>query len=362
VIGVLTALALVSSFGNAWDLYWHIVIGRDTFWIPPHTMMYLAVMLSGLTALAIVWTSTFQRYDEPDQSRLLGFRAPLGFFILGIGVAQMVASAPFDNWWHSIYGIDISVWSPPHLVGFSGAVVMVWGMIIATLAERQRSLPLSPRRELMVFMLVALLFALVVRWLTFLNSSSILVSWMLKQDFYGLAQPWAPWWGLWAGLFMTWTFVTSARSWTGRSSWALPVAICVLILIIRGLEYVVSAVGFSLVLPWGDQVLIEPFQFFNIDYDIGMWVTVFVLIPPALIVAALSRIAHRWSALQFGLASGVVFGLLLTIQFIVARSLLELEPLPLSVQAEVLWITMATSLVGGVIGAVHGDWMARFRR
>src|SRR6185295_18107135 len=48
VIGVLTVLELLGAFGNAWDLFWHIAIGRDSFWIPPHTMMYAAVALSGL--------------------------------------------------------------------------------------------------------------------------------------------------------------------------------------------------------------------------------------------------------------------------------------------------------------------------
>ena len=133
VIGALTLLALVGAFGNAWDLFWHIAIGRDSFWIPPHTMMYAAIALSGLIALAVVLGDTLRRAD--GLSAMLGFRAPLGFFILGLGVLQMLISAPFDDWWHRCYGVDVSVWSPPHLVGFSGAVVMLCGVIIATTSE-----------------------------------------------------------------------------------------------------------------------------------------------------------------------------------------------------------------------------------
>src|SRR5215207_2782842 len=88
VIGALTVLALLGAFGNAWDLFWHIVIGRDSFWIPPHTMMYTAVALSGLIALAVVLGDTLRRAD--GLSAMLGFRAPLGFFILGVGVLQML--------------------------------------------------------------------------------------------------------------------------------------------------------------------------------------------------------------------------------------------------------------------------------
>src|SRR3954454_14554819 len=81
VIGMLLLLALVGAFGNAWDLFWHITIGRDSFWIPPHTMMYAAVALSGLIALAVVLGDTLRRAD--GLSLMLGFRAPLGFFLLG---------------------------------------------------------------------------------------------------------------------------------------------------------------------------------------------------------------------------------------------------------------------------------------
>jgi hypothetical protein len=58
VIGALTLLALVGAFGDAWDLFWHITIGRESFWIPPHTMMYAAVALSGLIARAVVLGDT----------------------------------------------------------------------------------------------------------------------------------------------------------------------------------------------------------------------------------------------------------------------------------------------------------------
>jgi hypothetical protein len=120
VIGALTLLALVGAFGNAWDLFWHITIGRDSFWIPPHTMMYAAVALSGLIALAVVLGATLRRADR--LSAMLGFRAPLGFFILGLGVLQMLISAPFDDWWDCVYGVDVSV-DCVHTGGTGGRIV-----------------------------------------------------------------------------------------------------------------------------------------------------------------------------------------------------------------------------------------------
>src|SRR3954454_23061129 len=66
VIGMLLLLALVGAFGNAWDLFWHITIGRDSFWVPPHTMMYAAIALSGLIALAFDTALLIQVHDRHD--------------------------------------------------------------------------------------------------------------------------------------------------------------------------------------------------------------------------------------------------------------------------------------------------------
>jgi hypothetical protein len=360
VIGALTVLALLGAFGNAWDLFWHIVIGRDSFWIPPHTMMYTAVALSGLIALAVVLADTWRRAD--GLSAMLGFRAPLGFFILGLGVLQMLIAAPFDDWWHQRYGVDVSVWSPPHLIGFSGAVVMLCGLIIATTSARLRALPLSPRQEQAMFLLLALLLALAVRWISFLNSTTVLLSWELEFDRYSLARPWAPWWGLVAGLCMAWIFATSARCLPGRAAWALPLAVFVLALLLRAMEYVVSTIGFGLTLPWRGQTLDGGFRWFYHSYDFGIWVSTFTLALPALAVAGLGWAGRAWGALRFGVFSGAACGLLLAAQFLLARPLLDLPRLGAAVQIQVLLVTLAAALAGGVIGAYQGDWLARFSR
>ena len=45
---------------------------------------------------------------------VLGFRAPLGAFIAAWGGIAMITAAPFDNWWHAAYGLDVKIVSPPH--------------------------------------------------------------------------------------------------------------------------------------------------------------------------------------------------------------------------------------------------------
>ena len=361
LIGSLTVLTLIGAFGNAWDLYWHIMVGRDSFWIPPHTMMYTAVALSGILAAAVVLADTLTPVRRDEVTTILRFRAPLGYFVLGLGALQMVVSAPLDDWWHRTYGLDVTVWSPPHLVGFSGATVMLSGIIIATFSERQRSLPMSPSRDRWSFLLLVLLFALVVRWVTFLNSTSLELSWVLDDDDFSIAGPWAGWWGMWASFFLGWTFVASARCREGRERWRMPLLIVLAALLLRALEFVIAAAGFALVLPWGTQRLHESFRPF-FDYDLGLWVTTAVLVPAAVMISLLTARYRHWSAVRFGLAGGVLFGCMLGLQFIVLRPVFDLVPIGSAVQLQVMAVCLVAGLLGGLIGGIQGDWLGRFRR
>jgi hypothetical protein len=97
----------------------------------------------------------------------------------------------------------------------------------------------------------------------------------------------------------------------------------VLALALRALEYVVGAIGFGLALPWRGQKLDGGFRWFYQRYDVGIWVSTFVLALPALLVAWLGWVRWRWGALRFGLACGAAFGLLLAAQFLVLRPIMD---------------------------------------
>ena len=40
---------LIGGWGVGWDIRWHLVIGRDSFWIAPHVMTYASVVVASLT-------------------------------------------------------------------------------------------------------------------------------------------------------------------------------------------------------------------------------------------------------------------------------------------------------------------------
>ena len=122
-----------SVLGQNWDANWHAIVGRDGFWTPPHWMFYSTVTIAGVICAVVVLTETWLYYrgkagvtDENSTSILFVFRGPVGFALAGFGMLVMLISAPFDDYYHRIYGIDVQIWTPFH-------VMLVLGIIMANL-------------------------------------------------------------------------------------------------------------------------------------------------------------------------------------------------------------------------------------
>ncbi len=130
------------GLGAVWDREWHAYVGRDQFWTPPHTLIYSCVAGVGLMAfiLVLVETLRFRRkaagVDESSTVRVFWiFYAPLGFVITGFGALLALVSAPLDNYWHELYGIDIAMWAPFHMMGITGGLIGICGMIYVFASE-----------------------------------------------------------------------------------------------------------------------------------------------------------------------------------------------------------------------------------
>src|SRR5207245_6619995 len=51
---VLLGANLLAGWGVQWEIMWHVLIGRDSFWIPPHVMIYGGVTLIVLAGFGVV--------------------------------------------------------------------------------------------------------------------------------------------------------------------------------------------------------------------------------------------------------------------------------------------------------------------
>jgi hypothetical protein len=137
-----SALAVTSAYvGGYWDISWHRSIGRDTFWSAPHMAIYACGVLAGISSAYLIFTTTFGRNAAlRDVSvRIWGFSGPIGAFISAWGGVAMLASAPFDDWWHNAYGLDVRIISPPHMVLAAGFFGIEFGTVMLLLAFLNRA-------------------------------------------------------------------------------------------------------------------------------------------------------------------------------------------------------------------------------
>ncbi len=137
-----SALAVTSAYvGGYWDISWHRSIGRDSFWSAPHLAIYACGVLAGISSAYLIFTTTFGRMTPlRDASvRIWGLSGPLGAFLSAWGGAAMLVSAPFDDWWHSAYGLDVRIVSPPHMVLAAGFFGIEFGTTMLLLAFMNRA-------------------------------------------------------------------------------------------------------------------------------------------------------------------------------------------------------------------------------
>ncbi len=114
--------ALLQIVGGYWDVSWHVRRLVETFFTPAHTVLYTGVLLVGLAAILgilLVFSSG---------SELKPFLAGLKLAILGVGLQSFAGF--FDNWWHSVFGFDPVLFSPPHAVLIFGMAVNGFAMTI----------------------------------------------------------------------------------------------------------------------------------------------------------------------------------------------------------------------------------------
>lgn len=144
------------SGGLYWDISWHMTIGRDTFWTPAHLLIQFGAILAGFSAAWIIFRTTFAGDAEAKESsvKIMGLLGPLGAFICAWGAATMVISAPFDNWWHNAYGLDVKIISPPHQVlGFGIEAIGVGGVILIAGSMNRAEGTLRRRLQLLLLAL-----------------------------------------------------------------------------------------------------------------------------------------------------------------------------------------------------------------
>jgi hypothetical protein len=104
--------------GSGWDVAWHFryVFGALE---PPHWLN----MLGNLIAIALI---IFQTMTGKAVERN-GFLVMQGAFVV------FLIHMPLDVLNHYMFGLDVTVWSPTHMLGFAATTVMMGGLLYSWL-------------------------------------------------------------------------------------------------------------------------------------------------------------------------------------------------------------------------------------
>jgi hypothetical protein len=146
VLWALVASKIITGWGVQWDIQWHVLIGRDSFWIPPHLVTYAGVSAAVLLSFGML---AWETWRGTGSVRVLGLSGSRGFHLAAWGIAVTIIAAPIDDLWHRLFGIDVTLWSPPHLMGILGAVINGW----ACLSIAREVYPLGGRARLAAMVL-----------------------------------------------------------------------------------------------------------------------------------------------------------------------------------------------------------------
>ncbi|NDB88349.1 MAG: hypothetical protein EB164_05410 [Thaumarchaeota archaeon] len=108
--------------GGSWDISNHILNKPETFFAPPHAILYSGVGLAllGFVLLFVAWKKS---------GKLAQFRN--GIKITTIGIVSLLSAGPIDFTWHSKFGLD-GLLSPPHLVLIAGMGLTSIGALMNT--------------------------------------------------------------------------------------------------------------------------------------------------------------------------------------------------------------------------------------
>jgi hypothetical protein len=172
--GVSIGIALQIGAAN-WDIIWHGITDVESFFTPPHTVLYSGVALTiGSIFIGIIQYATLRetkrekekenrqqsqvdksseltttkqslskalegvRQSLSSSSSLLTsfhsliqslLKIPYPIKLVAIGTIVEIFSGGFDSWWHYSFGFD-GLLSPPHLMLTIGMLTAVYGALI----------------------------------------------------------------------------------------------------------------------------------------------------------------------------------------------------------------------------------------
>ena len=282
----------------------------------------------------------------------MGLVGTRGYHLAWWGIALTIVAAPIDDLWHRLFGIDVTLWSPPHLLGLAGAQI---NSIACVLIARE-AWPQGARARSVAFVLAGLL--LFSGFQTGVDPSLRTAFLHGGVRFFSFA--------MLGALFFTFSFVLTSRLAASR---AIPVLLAVGGVVLQLCAIGVGDIGMAVLQPQpalGD-ALSEPTSPIAVAHEIarlngatpgrGFTVRLFPILPAIVMAIIDARRRPIAAGLGFGLGLFVVNG----VMFMRSPAFTHVHPDPLdaivalafTVVAAVLSTLAATTFEERMAGAAQ---------
>jgi hypothetical protein len=148
VPSMLMGVALLTAvLGMYWDIALHIDNGRDDGPLanPAHYLILIGlygVLVAGVLSIALAGT------ERPSRTAVHlggGWWAPVGGLMMAACGAFALSGFPLDDMWHRLFGQDVTLWGPTHLMLIGGASLATLGGMVL-MGEAITSIGHNPER------------------------------------------------------------------------------------------------------------------------------------------------------------------------------------------------------------------------
>ncbi|KUI28717.1 hypothetical protein AU196_13300 [Mycobacterium sp. IS-1742] len=121
-VAMFTASIICALFGFIWDVSLHIGNGRDDGALANPAHYFILIGLFGIFVAGC--TAVVLPFDRPGPAAVRitdHWHAPVGGLVMaGCGLYALLGF-PLDDMWHRIFGQDVTLWGPTHLMMIGGA-------------------------------------------------------------------------------------------------------------------------------------------------------------------------------------------------------------------------------------------------
>ncbi|MCW2678687.1 MAG: conserved rane protein of unknown function [Frankiales bacterium] len=130
---VMVALSLITAlFGMLWDISLHIGRGRDEGPLanPAHYFILVGLFLVFAAGMLAVVLPLDEKPGPASVKITKHWHAPVGGILIAASGFYALIGFPLDDVWHRLFGQDVTLWGPTHLMLITGAGLSLIGQLV----------------------------------------------------------------------------------------------------------------------------------------------------------------------------------------------------------------------------------------